>query len=224
MRCIECGAAAVTERPERTAQGCRRFPCRQCGKRFNARSGTPLNRAQLLGGSGRAVQRASRHGGRQGILPVSQGRHGHHSCPGHDGRPRQLPACGLDRAWQGCASSDQLLHENGLEQDRRGNKGRYRPMRGFKCPRSAARFCRGYDELRHFPRLRSSLNQHVPAASRTTEQFQRPAWMASKLALPSQFAPTVLVIPRGKSRKPGLRLAKRPLIGARSAAYPGAAS
>ena len=32
---------------------------------------------------------------------------------------------------------------NGLEQDHRGIKGRYRPMRGFKCPRSAARFCRG---------------------------------------------------------------------------------
>jgi transposase-like protein len=39
---------------------------------------------------------------------------------------------------------------NGLEQDHRGLKGRYRPMQGFKCPRSAARFCRGYDELRDF--------------------------------------------------------------------------
>ena len=38
---------------------------------------------------------------------------------------------------------------NGLEQDHRGLKGRYRPMRGFKCPRSAAGFCRGYDELRN---------------------------------------------------------------------------
>jgi transposase-like protein len=55
---------------------------------------------------------------------------------------------------------------NGLEQDRRGLKGRYRPMRGFKCPRSAARFCRGYDELRNFLRLRSCHNQHVPADRR----------------------------------------------------------
>ena len=28
MRCIECGSAAITERPERTAQGYRRFRCR----------------------------------------------------------------------------------------------------------------------------------------------------------------------------------------------------
>jgi hypothetical protein len=46
MRCIECGSAAVTERTERTAQGYRRFRCRSCGKQFNERSGTVLNRAQ----------------------------------------------------------------------------------------------------------------------------------------------------------------------------------
>src|ERR687886_412037 len=55
---------------------------------------------------------------------------------------------------------------NRLEQDYRGTKGRYRPMRGFKCPRSAARFCRAYDELRSFLRLRSRLHQHVPADCR----------------------------------------------------------
>ena len=46
MRCLECGSQAVTERPERTAQGYRRFRCRHCGKQFNERSGTLLNRAQ----------------------------------------------------------------------------------------------------------------------------------------------------------------------------------
>src|SRR3954453_799662 len=46
MRCIECGSQAVTERPERTAQGYRRFRCRACGKPFNERSGTLLNRTQ----------------------------------------------------------------------------------------------------------------------------------------------------------------------------------
>src|SRR5919202_81221 len=46
MRCIGCGSAAVTERPERTAQGYRRFRCRACGKQFNERSGTVLNRTQ----------------------------------------------------------------------------------------------------------------------------------------------------------------------------------
>src|SRR3954465_10828844 len=46
MRCLDCGSHAVTERPERTAQGYRRFRCRACGKQFNERSGTALNRAQ----------------------------------------------------------------------------------------------------------------------------------------------------------------------------------
>src|SRR3954452_19704885 len=46
MRCVACGSAAVTERPERTAQGYRRFRCRACGKQFNERSATLLNRAQ----------------------------------------------------------------------------------------------------------------------------------------------------------------------------------
>jgi transposase-like protein len=47
MRCIGCGSAAVAERPERTAQGYRRFRCRACGKQFNERSGGVLNRAQF---------------------------------------------------------------------------------------------------------------------------------------------------------------------------------
>ena len=46
MRCLKCGSQAVTERPERTAQGYRRFRCRACGKQFNERSGTVLNRTQ----------------------------------------------------------------------------------------------------------------------------------------------------------------------------------
>src|SRR3954465_10374585 len=46
MRCLECGSEAVTERPERTAQGYRRFRCRTCGKQFNERSGGVLNRTQ----------------------------------------------------------------------------------------------------------------------------------------------------------------------------------
>ena len=47
MGCVGCGSAAVTERPERTVQGYRRFRCRGCGKQWNERSGTVLNRAQF---------------------------------------------------------------------------------------------------------------------------------------------------------------------------------
>jgi DNA-directed RNA polymerase subunit RPC12/RpoP len=43
MRCMECGSSAVSERPERTIQGYRRFRCRACGKQFNERSTGLLN-------------------------------------------------------------------------------------------------------------------------------------------------------------------------------------
>src|SRR4051812_19815582 len=46
MDCVACGSTAVTERPERTAQGYRRFRCRDCGRQYNERSGTELNHAQ----------------------------------------------------------------------------------------------------------------------------------------------------------------------------------
>ena len=46
MRCVACGSAAISERPERTAHGYRRFRCRDCGKQFNERSTGVLNRTQ----------------------------------------------------------------------------------------------------------------------------------------------------------------------------------
>jgi transposase-like protein len=46
MDCVCCGSASVTERPECTAHGYRRFRCRDCGKQFNERSGGLLNRTQ----------------------------------------------------------------------------------------------------------------------------------------------------------------------------------
>src|SRR5918911_5725546 len=45
MDCVACGSAAVTERPECTTRGYRRFRCRECGKQYNERSGTLLNHA-----------------------------------------------------------------------------------------------------------------------------------------------------------------------------------
>ena len=47
MRCIECDAADVSERRERTTRGYRRFRCRACGKQFNERSGGILNRSSI---------------------------------------------------------------------------------------------------------------------------------------------------------------------------------
>src|SRR5689334_7351347 len=46
MECVDCGSAATSERRGRTAQGYRRFRCRDCGREFNERSGGLLNRTQ----------------------------------------------------------------------------------------------------------------------------------------------------------------------------------
>ena len=45
MKCVACGGAAISERPERTAQGYRRIRCLDCTKQFNERSNGLLNRA-----------------------------------------------------------------------------------------------------------------------------------------------------------------------------------
>ncbi|MBV9578266.1 MAG: DDE-type integrase/transposase/recombinase [Chloroflexi bacterium] len=81
---------------------------------------------------------------------------------GHDSYPRAI------RTELGTAVRHRTSRylNNRLEQDHRGLKGRNRPMRGFKCPRSAARFCRGHDELRNYLRPRTRRNQHVSAFRR----------------------------------------------------------
>ena len=46
MRCLSCGSANVAERLERTAQGYRRFRCRECGRQFNEHTAGVLTRTQ----------------------------------------------------------------------------------------------------------------------------------------------------------------------------------
>src|ERR671928_1517332 len=254
MQCLDCGSQAVTERPERTAQGHRRFRCRACGKQFNERSGGVLNRMQYpsdvialvvlwrlryklslrdlpemfaLRGivfSYEAVReweakltpalaenlRCRRHGkvgrswhvdetyvkvqGRWCYLYRAIDRSGalvdvlfseqrdmaaakasfrsaeavtgatpeRVTTDGHDSYPGAIRT----ELGKGVRHRTSRHLNNRLEQDHRGLKGRYRPMRGFKCPRSAARFCRGHDELRNFLRPRSRRNQHLPADRR----------------------------------------------------------
>jgi transposase-like protein len=71
------------------------------------------------------------------------------------------------------ASPQVMPDNNRIEQDHRGIKGRYQPMRGFKSSASAARFCRSYDELRNCFRLRSNRNQPVPANHRRLHVLSR---------------------------------------------------
>ena len=72
-------------------------------------------------------------------------------------------------------NTDRVSDQNRLEEDHRGLKGRYRPMRGFKCPQSAARFCRGHDEFRNVLRPRSRHNQQVPTDRRRVLFLRRTA-------------------------------------------------
>ncbi len=51
---------------------------------------------------------------------------------------------------------------NRVEQDHRGIKQRYYPMRGFGTFESAARFCRAFDEQRQYFRVRPRMCQPVP--------------------------------------------------------------
>ena len=71
---------------------------------------------------------------------------------------------------------------NRLEQDHRGIKGRCRPMLGLKSTVSAARYCRGYDELRNFLRCRSRMQQHVPATVRRWRHMRKTAIVLAVLA------------------------------------------
>jgi putative transposase len=59
---------------------------------------------------------------------------------------------------------------NRLEQDHRGIKQRYYPMRGFESVTSAARFCRAFDEVRQFFRVRTRMKQYVSLV-RQREEF-----------------------------------------------------
>jgi putative transposase len=88
---------------------------------------------------------------------------------GHDSYPRAIRT-ELD---DGVKHRTNQYLNNRIEQDHRGIKGRYQPMRGFKSSLSAARFCRGFDELRNFLRPRSNRNQPVPANHRRLHILSR---------------------------------------------------
>ena len=239
----------MTERPERTARGYRRFRCRECGRQFNERSAGLLNRTQypsdvvalvvlwrlrynlslgdlaemfLMHGvvfSHEAVRnweakltpalaeelrrRRRRHIGRSwyadetfikvhgrwqylyraidrdgtlvdvllserrdlaaakaffrsarivtGVVPDRVTTDGH----------RAYPAAIRSELSEAVRHRTNVYLNNRLEQDHRGIKDRYRSMRGFKSATSAGRFCRAFDELRSFLRVRSFRGQHV---------------------------------------------------------------
>ncbi len=79
---------------------------------------------------------------------------------GHDSYPRAIRE----------TLSHEVLHRcnrylnNRIEQDHRGIKQRYYPMRGFGSVEAAACFCRAFDELRHYFRPRHTMGEKVSLA------------------------------------------------------------
>jgi putative transposase len=88
---------------------------------------------------------------------------------GHDSYPRAI-----------CETlGSNVLHRtnrylnNRLEQDHRGIKQRYYPMRGFGSVASASHFCRAFDEVRQFFRVRITMKQRVSLAQQSEVFHQR---------------------------------------------------
>ena len=79
---------------------------------------------------------------------------------GHDSYPRAI---------RETLGSD-IIHRcnrylnNRVEQDHRGIKQRYYPMRGFGSFEAASRFCRAFDEQRDYFRSRTTMGETVPLA------------------------------------------------------------
>lgn len=67
-----------------------------------------------------------------------------------------------------------MTHRNNrLEEDHRSIKQRYYSMRGFGNFPSASRFCRAFDEVRQFFRVRSIMKQKVSLVQQREMFHQR---------------------------------------------------
>jgi putative transposase len=96
---------------------------------------------------------------------------------GHDAYPRAIRE----------TLGDAVIHRtsryknNRIEQDHRGVKQRYYPMRGFGSFTSAARFCAGFEEQRQYFRSRTRRYERVPLAEQ--RRLFRERWAAALTAL-----------------------------------------
>ena len=68
------------------------------------------------------------------------------------------------------------ISNNRLEQDHRGIKQRYYPLRGFGRFEAAARSCTAHDELRDYFRPRKMMGEAVSLAEQS--QIYRDRWAA----------------------------------------------
>ena len=89
---------------------------------------------------------------------------GHHpdrvTTDGYDAYPRAIRETLGDDVVHRCSR----YLNNRTEQDHRGLKQRYYPMRGFGSVASAARFCPAFEEQRQYFRARRSIGERVALA------------------------------------------------------------
>jgi putative transposase len=88
---------------------------------------------------------------------------------GHDSYPRAIRRI-LGRKVE--HRTNRYLN-NRLEQDHRGIKQRYYPMRGFGSFESASRFCRAFDEQHNYFRYRTKPKETIPLAEQRQMFRQR---------------------------------------------------
>jgi putative transposase len=79
---------------------------------------------------------------------------------GHDAYPRAIRETLGDEVAHRCSR----YLNNRAEQDHRGIKQRYYPMRGFGSVASAARFCPAFEEQRQYFRARQQVGEYIPLA------------------------------------------------------------
>ena len=129
MNCPHCASTSTSEQAQKTTLDYRTFRCLACKRRFNERTGTPFNFLEYP---------------TDVVLLVVLWR-------------LRYKLSLRDLAEMFLARGIDL--NNRLEQDHRGVKQRYYPMRGFGNFASAARFCHAFDELRNYFRPRHTMGE-----------------------------------------------------------------
>jgi putative transposase len=97
---------------------------------------------------------------------------------GHDAYPRAI----RETLGDGVFHRTSRYKNNRIEQDHRGVKQRYYPMRGFGAFASAARFCTGFEEQRQYFRAVSRSGERVSLAERRGRFQGRWAAVMAELA------------------------------------------
>jgi len=97
---------------------------------------------------------------------------------GHDAYPR----ASRETLGDGVFHRTSRYKNNRIEQDHRGIKQRYYPLRGFGCFAAAARFCTGFEEQRQYFRAVARSGQVVSLADRRRVFQERWATVMAELA------------------------------------------